>query len=247
VLRTNRRPRLPEAIGAAGRWITARVGTGDGRPPGLHFGSAGIAWALYEAGRTLDDDRLTARGLEIATALPAASPNPDVTHGTAGVGMALLHLGRRAGREDLLRRAGESADVLVRSVEDGPDGLIWATPAAFESRLAGGRYYGFAHGTAGVATFLLATGRPDCVELARQAGEMLLATATLADGVALWGSGPGDETTAPYWCHGSSGISSFSPDCTPSPATTGSTSWPGCRPGPSWRTRGAGCSASATG
>lgn len=160
-------PRLPEAVGTAARWTADRVGARDERPPGLYFGRAGIAWALYEAGRAIEDERLAACGLELAAALPAASPNPDITHGTAGIGMALLHLGRRAGREDLLRRAGESADVLVETAEDGPDGLIWGTPAAYESRLAGGRYHGFAHGTAGVAAFLLATGRPDCVDLAR--------------------------------------------------------------------------------
>jgi lantibiotic modifying enzyme len=105
------------------------------------------------------------------------------------------------------RRAGRAAP------HDGPDGLIWATPAAFDSRLAGGRYHGFAHGTAGVACFLLAaaaaTGRSDCAELACQAGETLLDAAATADGLAQWGAGPGDPATAPYWCHGSAGIGTF--------------------------------------
>ena len=202
-------PRLPEAVATVGRWISERVGADGERPPGLYFGRAGIAWALYEAGRVLGDEDLVARALDAAAALPVSSPNPDITHGTAGIGLALLHLGRSADREDLLRRADESADVLSRSVSEDAAGLIWGTPAAFESRLAGGRYYGFAHGTAGVGAFLLATGRPDCVDLARRAGETLLSSAIVDDGLALWGAGPGDETTAPYWCHGSSGIGSF--------------------------------------
>jgi len=201
--------RLPEAVATAGGWLSRRVRADADRPPGLYFGQAGIAWALYDAGRAVSDERLISHALELAAAMPVSSPNPDITHGTAGIGLALLHLGRSAGREDLVQRAGESADVLVSSATEDEDGLVWGTPAAFESRLAGGRYYGFAHGTAGVGAFLLATGRPDCVDLARRAGETLLASATVSDGLALWGPGPGDETTAPYWCHGSSGIGSF--------------------------------------
>lgn len=94
-----------------------------------------------------------------------------------------------------------------------PSGISWGTPAAFESRLAGGRYHGFAHGTAGVGYFLLAmalaTGRSDCLALADRAGATLLTNAVVGDGTALWGAGPGDDPTAPYWCHGSAGIGSF--------------------------------------
>ncbi|MGH3566649.1 MAG: class IV lanthionine synthetase LanL [Pseudonocardia sp.] len=205
--------RLPAAIATTGSWITQRVRADAQRPPGLYFGEAGIAWSLYEAGRALGDDQLAEHGLAMAAGLPVSSPNPDVTHGTAGIGLTTLHLGLRSDNAEFLQRAGESADTLLTLADDGPDGLIWGTPAAFESRLAGGRYYGFAHGTAGVGYFLLATalatGRSDCLELARQAGETLLSTAIVSDGVALWGPGPGDETTAPYWCHGSAGIGAF--------------------------------------
>ncbi|MGH3925975.1 MAG: lanthionine synthetase LanC family protein, partial [Pseudonocardiaceae bacterium] len=86
-------------------------------------------------------------------------------------------------------------------------------PAGSDWRLAGERYHGFAHGTAGVGYFLLAmalaTGRPDCLALANRAGETLLANAVVGDGMAQWGAGPGDDPTAPYWCHGSAGIGSF--------------------------------------
>ncbi|MGX1778603.1 class IV lanthionine synthetase LanL [Nocardia brasiliensis] len=201
--------RLAEVLAVAGRWLVEHVSIGEDRLDGLYFGRAGIAWALYEAGQAIGDDYLVTCGIDLATALPAASPNPDLTHGTAGIGMALLYLGRRLGHAGLLRRAEESADALVQSVEDSSDGLLWGTPTTFESRLAGQRYYGFAHGTAGVAAFLLATGRADCVDLARRAGEGLLTEVVLADDGALWGAGPADQTTAPYWCHGSAGIGGF--------------------------------------
>ncbi|MGH3718291.1 MAG: class IV lanthionine synthetase LanL [Pseudonocardiaceae bacterium] len=205
--------RLPEAIATAGSWIDQRLGADRKRPPGLYFGEAGIAWSLYEAGRALGDDQLAGRGLALADALPVSTENPDLTHGTAGMGLTFLHFWLRTGNEKFARRAGKSADELVASASEEPSGISWGTPDAFESHLAGGRYHGFAHGTAGVGYVLLAmalaTGRSDCLELAYRAGETLTANAIVDDGVAQWGAGPGDVATAPYWCHGSAGIGAF--------------------------------------
>lgn len=205
--------RLPKAIATAGHWIDQRLRVDQKRPPGLYFGQAGIAWSLYEAGRILKDGPLAERGLALAETLPVSSENPDLTHGTAGIGLTFLHFWLRTGDEEFARRASEAADELLTSASEEPSGISWGTPAAFESRLAGGRYHGFAHGTAGVGYVLLemalATGRSDCLELAYRAGETLFANAIVEDGVAQWGAGPGDEPTAPYWCHGSAGIGAF--------------------------------------
>jgi len=205
--------RLPEAITTAGRWIARRVEVDAKRPPGLYFGEAGTAWALYEAGRAVGDNLLVEQALAVAGRLPVSSDNPDLTHGTAGIGLTFLHLWLRTRNEKFAEQAGRSADSLVAFASEEPSGISWGTPAAFESRLAGGRFHGFAHGTAGVGYFLLAmalaTGRSDCLEFANRAGETLLANAAVDDGVAQWGSGPGDPPTAPYWCHGSAGIGSF--------------------------------------
>lgn len=211
--------RLPQAITAASGWIDRRLRAGTRRPPGLYFGEAGMAWSIYEAGRALSDHKLRDRGTEIARSLPATWSNPDMTHGTAGIGLTSLHFWLRTGDREFVERAGESADALLASADDGPDGLTWAAPAELDSRLAGLRNFGYAHGTAGVGCFLLAfalaTGRSDCLALARRAGETLLAGATVTEGAeagegaALWGVGPGAETTAPYWCHGSSGIGAY--------------------------------------
>lgn len=142
-----------------------------------------------------------------------SAENPDLTHGTAGIGLTFLYRWLRTHNEKFSQRLGKSADELVASASEEPSGISWGTPAAFESRLAGGRYHGFAHGTAGVGHALLATaiatGRSDCFELAYRAGETLLANALVEGGVAQWGAGPGDDATAPYWCHGSAGIGTF--------------------------------------
>ncbi|MGH3803923.1 MAG: lanthionine synthetase LanC family protein, partial [Pseudonocardiaceae bacterium] len=205
--------RLPEAIATAGSWIDQRLRADGKRSLGLYFGEAGIAWSLYEAGRAIGDDRLAGRGLALAETLPVSSENPDLTHGTAGIGLTFLHFWLATNNEEFAQRAGKSADELVASASEEPSGISWGTPAAFQSRLAGGRYHGFAHGTAGVGYTLLAmalaTARSDCLELAYRAGETLLANAIVKDGVAQWGAEPGDDATAPYWCHGSAGIGTF--------------------------------------
>jgi tRNA A-37 threonylcarbamoyl transferase component Bud32 len=205
--------RLPEAIDAAGTWITQRLQTSAQRPAGLYFGEAGIAWSLYEAGRAIGDDRLTEQGLALAGTLPVSSLNPDITHGTAGIGLTFVHLWLRTGNKEFAERANRSADTLIASAREDEADISWGTPAGFDSRLAGKRYYGFAHGTAGVGYFLLAsalaTGRSDCLALACRVGETLLSHVILQDDMALWGAGSGDKPTAPYWCHGSAGIGTF--------------------------------------
>ncbi len=205
--------RVAEAIATAGKWIAQRLPADAKRPPGLYFGDAGIAWSLYEASRVLGDDRLAQQGLALAHTLPVSWSSPDVIQGTAGIGLTFLHLWMRTGNGEFAERAGKAADTLITSVSEEMGGLIWAPPAEFDSRLAGRRHYGFAHGTAGVGYFLLAAGlaigRADCLTLACRAGDTLLANATVAEGVAQWSPGPGDVPTAPYWCHGSSGIGSF--------------------------------------
>jgi len=206
-------PRVAEAVATAGRWIAARVGEGSTRPPGLYFGNAGIAWTLYDAGRAVDDGRLVEQALALAETLPVSWSSPDVMQGSAGIGLALLHLGQRTGDSAFAERAGRAAEGLLASIGEEEGEIIWSPPAEFDSRLAGRRYYGFAHGSAGVGYFLLAvalaTGRPDLRALAVRVGDSLLGKATVIDDVAHWGPGPGDAPTAPYWCHGASGIGSF--------------------------------------
>ncbi|MFI0484787.1 class IV lanthionine synthetase LanL [Actinomadura sp. 9N215] len=206
-------PRLPEAIGRAGRWISARLDGDTQRPAGLYYGTAGAVWAILDAGLALDDDGLVAAALAAADRLPAALPGPDVTHGTAGLGLTALHLWARTGLSRYAERAAEAADALAGTVEERSGGLIWSTPAHHESKLAGKRYYGFAHGVAGIGHFLAAcaraTGRDEYRALAVAVGDDLLREATVTGRAASWGAGPGDEPTAPYWCHGAAGIGGF--------------------------------------
>lgn len=211
--------RVADALAAAGGWLAGQLAQGAKRPPGLYFGDAGIAWSLYEAGRVLGDATLVGHALTLADTLPLSWSSPDLMQGTAGIGTTFLHLWLRTGNREFLERAGKAAEVLITSVNHEGGELIWEPPAEYDSRLTGRRTYGYAHGTAGVGYFLLAaavaTGRPDCLALACRAGDALLAKMTVVGGdtgeqkVAHWGAGPGDPPTAPYWCHGASGIGTF--------------------------------------
>ncbi|MFI6925243.1 class IV lanthionine synthetase LanL [Nonomuraea spiralis] len=197
----------------AAAWTIRRL-KGEHRPsPGLYFGRAGIAWGLFEAGRLLGDEPVRAAGVEMALTLPVTWPNPDVCHGLAGTGSALLHFWRETGDARFGDRAGECADALLKAARHTDGEVLWPVPADFDSTLAGVVHYGFAHGVAGIASFLLAAGaaldRTDCLETAVAAGETLLAAAEHRDGTAWWPESPGGGGRLPHWCSGSSGIGTF--------------------------------------
>ncbi|MFJ9561556.1 class IV lanthionine synthetase LanL [Streptomyces fuscichromogenes] len=205
-------PRLPDLISTAGNWIMARTDTRSIRP-GLHFGGRGIAWALYDAGRAVHDRALTDHALALALAPLEPTPSHDITHGCAGSGLAAAHLWRRTGDPRLAELVVDAADRLVAAAQPEPSGVSWPVPAEAVSEEAGKRYLGFAHGSAGIGSFLLAaaavSGRPEHLELATAAGEHLVANAVLVGRAAQWPAQATDPPTAPYWCHGSAGIGSF--------------------------------------
>ncbi|WP_434975179.1 lanthionine synthetase LanC family protein, partial [Streptomyces collinus] len=204
--------RLPQVISAAGGWIVARTGT-DSIRAGLHFGGRGIAWALYDAGRAVADRRLTDHALALALAPVESTPSHDITHGSAGSGLAAVHLWQRTGDARLADLVVDAADRLVAAARIEPSGVSWPVPAEAVSQEAGKRYLGFAHGSAGIGSFLLAAADvSECrehLELAVAAGEHLVAHTVWVGQGAQWPAQATDPPTAPYWCHGSAGIGSF--------------------------------------
>ncbi|MFD7785541.1 class IV lanthionine synthetase LanL [Streptomyces nojiriensis] len=205
-------PRLPEVISTAGHWIAARTGTGSIRP-GLHFGGRGTAWSLYDAGRAVDDRALTGHALALALAPLESTPSHDITHGSAGSGLAAAHLWHRTGDPRLAELVVDAADRLAAAAQPEPSGVSWPIPAEAVSEEAGKRYLGFAHGTSGIGCFLLAaaaiSNRSEHLELAVAAGELMVAHAVTVGHAAQWPAQTSNVPTAPYWCHGSAGIGSF--------------------------------------
>jgi len=181
--------------------------------PGLYFGFAGTAWALFDAGRALNRGDLVDRALELVSSLPTAWPNADITHGLSGLGTCLLHLAQATGRQDLLTRALACGDEILRMADTRDDGISWTVHMAFDSELAGYTSYGFAHGTAGIGAFLLAAGhaagRDDLLDAARRCGETLLAAALREGDAAFWPATASSSAPLTHWCNGSSGVGTF--------------------------------------
>jgi hypothetical protein len=207
---------LRRAVARVAGWIDERLLSAPKLLPGLYFGRTGTAWALYDAALHLEDDALAERALLLLNATPVRWPNPDITHGVSGAGMASLHIWRRSGDPGLKQRVESCIDAVMGAVERDGDRIHWPLPRDFDSALAGIDHYGFAHGIAGNSAFLLAagraTGRHDAVEMARHGGDTLLSGAIRQNGAAYWPdsfSGPADGDLRYHWCSGASGVGTF--------------------------------------
>ena len=202
------------------------AGLDDVPGAGLYTGLAGIAFVLAETWRATgrESDRITAAGATSrlidgarrvggGVAWPRGSGSDaiesnDIISGTAGTGLALLHLGRALRYDDALEAAeGAGRRLLDRAVET-PTGLRWDMWPGYAREMPN-----FSHGTAGIAYFLAtlhrATGERDFLEAALAGARYLTSLATLGDGDAdppeyrIFHSRPGGEDLYYLsWCHG---------------------------------------------
>lgn len=195
-------------VGDLARRVATVVRDKPLRPPGLYFGTAGAAWFLLEAGLTLHDEDLKEAASSLVIGLEPAPRRVDVTHGASGIGLALLHFFRRAGGTAYRDAAARLADDIVATAEESPMGSIWTQHASPGER--GAAFYGFAHGNAGVAYFLLsvflATGEPRYLDASVSAAETLVRSCEITGGYAYWPHGPERATKWTYWCNGSAGV-----------------------------------------
>src|SRR5581483_11408406 len=58
-----------EALARPAAWVVDELGRNPQRPPGLYFGTSGVAWFLVEAGTALGRDDLVRRANELALSL----------------------------------------------------------------------------------------------------------------------------------------------------------------------------------
>jgi class IV lanthipeptide synthase len=209
-------PRLRDAAGEVAAWIQERSGAGASRLPGLYYGASGTAWALLDAGVELQATEIRDQAITVAREIRLPSPNPDICHGTAGAGMAQLHFWQVLGGDEFADRASLCAKQLADTVQRGRAGVLWQVPDDFDSALRGIKYYGYAHGVAGIGAFLLDAGRllarDDLIDLAGRAGRTLVNAALVEDDAAWWGSGETPDSAAErltHWCSGSAGVGTF--------------------------------------
>jgi tRNA A-37 threonylcarbamoyl transferase component Bud32 len=213
-VRLGHRPVLA-TVDTAARWITSRLGAESKVLPGLLFGRAGTAVTLFESGELLGDAAISGAGLELAGRLPTRWPIPDVFHGVAGAGLALLRLWRATDAAEHLDRARMCADEVLGAMRTDGARVSWV--ATGESMLAGEVHWGFAHGVAGIGTFLLeaagATRDERYADVVRQCAETLAAVVDRDGAAAFWAGGEQDENADTVrmtgLCNGSSGVGTF--------------------------------------
>ncbi|MFF4338431.1 class IV lanthionine synthetase LanL [Kitasatospora sp. NPDC001540] len=219
------RERARATAALAATWIERRCAAEPVVLPGLHFGRAGTAWALFDAADALADPGLAERAAALAAKLPLDRPNPDVCHGTAGAGLAQLRAHRATGARTFLDRTARCVRHLLAAAREEPYGTVWPVPADFDSALAGTTHLGHAHGVAGVGTFLLAaaaaladSGDPSFAATAAEAraaadrAARTLAATARHEGPAAWwpqSHGDPDHVRLAHWCSGSSGVGTF--------------------------------------
>jgi hypothetical protein len=203
---------LTDLIALAANWTRQRICSEPRILPGLYFGHAGTAWAMLEAGQLLNNHDLIEAARCLADRLPLRWPNQDVCHGAAGAGLAQLRFFELTGQQVYLDRAAEAATWIAAAARHIDGLLMWPIPEDFPSRLAGARHLGFAHGVAGIGTFLLAAGHATGVhsyhDLAMRAVDTLTAAREADHGAAYWPAAPGGQRRT-HWCSGSSGVGTF--------------------------------------
>jgi serine/threonine protein kinase len=177
----------------------------SGLPVGMSFGGAGTAYALSVAADALLDPALTTGAVEDVLLLPTDGAAFDVTHGTAGLGLALVHLWDRTADRRLTDRIVEVTRSLAACSVRDARGLGWPTGAN------GSRGVGFAHGLAGVAALMQCVANrfdlADARQLADEAVATLVREAVVVDDCARWRLDLSDRpTTASWWCHGTGGV-----------------------------------------
>ncbi|MEV5953913.1 class III lanthionine synthetase LanKC [Streptomyces sp. NPDC051987] len=173
-------------------------------PPGLYYGSAGVAWVLSALGHR----EAAARILRDAGGHPLLYAEPGVLTGAAGHGMACLRLWRDTGGGEFLDRAREIGAHLARTARHEDGRAHWP---------GSGRHVpvGYGEGASGVAMFLLAlhaaTGDRTALELGRAGLEFDLSCGTysptgLLSFPAVAATGEPASVLRHYWDEGTAGI-----------------------------------------
>ena len=184
-------------------WALSRPASQQALPPGLYYGSAGVAWALSSVGRV----ELAVHTLREAADHPLLFTEPGVLTGAAGHGMACLRLWRDSGLPEFLDRARAIGDRLAAAA-------VWEEGRAHWADSAGLVPVGYGNGASGVAMFLLAlhvaTGDRRVLELGLAAVEFDLSNPVYSQGGLMsfpsFVEGDAPVVRRHYWDAGTAGV-----------------------------------------
>jgi tRNA A-37 threonylcarbamoyl transferase component Bud32 len=200
----------------AGGYLIDIDNDGQVRSSGLYFGWTGVLLGLLSARHA---KLVTFGEVEILRFLKriAESRNDwlDVTHGEAGVILGLLDAidlidctetnARRAVQDVIRSCAGHIAE---SQLENGG----WRSPIGV-SGMSGQRFFGYAHGTAGIAAAMLATGlslgNSQFVERAERAAHLLVRKSAYAASYFALPISEDIPQVWNWWCHGNAGAAPF--------------------------------------
>ncbi|AZZ99940.1 class III lanthionine synthetase LanKC [Pseudoalteromonas sp. R3] len=167
---------------------------------GLFVGYAGMALAELELDREVQAKRWADYALDSMSKFDAVS----FAHGLAGVGYMCLKLYTRYHDAVYLEHAGSIAQQLQLRACDTEHGCYFPVAEDEETPV------GFAHGSAGVALFLLylakLTHNTTTLEFAKAALAHDIQAGLTAEGEYKWGKTVDSKTVLPYWEHGAAGI-----------------------------------------
>jgi hypothetical protein len=198
------RDRVQHAI----QWLLNKEPAPDEQIPGLHFGDAGVAVAIAEAISSDLFDRERWIDNFLSEALCGVLDWPDITHGAAGQGVAVLYCADRLQDSTLLHLSHRCAHYLIGC--QGNDGS-WEMPPGVDG-MSGQILTGFAHGVSGIVYFLAEYARRfnnTDADKAWRAGAAWLTNQAIPtqDGEALeWAYSNTEDERWKWWCHGSPGI-----------------------------------------
>jgi hypothetical protein len=184
-------------------WILGHKITADTYAPGLYVGSAGIAWSLLELGAIPEAEKI----LQASVRHPLLYESANIFHGAAGWGMANLRFFSETGNELFLSNATNVGTRLLKTALYDSRGCHWTDAE-------GAQQIGFAHGSSGIALFLLylylATDNREFAETADLAlgFDLSFAVETEDAGLSWPSSAAASSPVYPYWRFGSAGIGS---------------------------------------
>ena len=169
-------------------------------PPGLYMGLSGIAWTLLKLGH----EELGIKVFDKALSHPLVSDSVDMFYGMAGIGITSLQFYRKLGEDIYLSHAVQLSETISNKLEEADNLLHF-------KGTDGDVHYGYAHGTSGVALFMLylylATKDERFLNLSQRLMDFDLSHAVdYKDAISWHPSKEHSSTVMPYVKYGTSGI-----------------------------------------